>query len=656
MGSGIAAQIANAGLPVLLYDLDAPHDVIKAMKSAGSKGALMHESRADLITPLSLQTDLDQLSDVDWICEVIVENLGIKQDLYAKIEQYCKSNCIISSNTSTIPLEQLVQKQSDNFKKHFLITHFFNPPRHMRLLELVTSPDTRADVTSSMRNFLERVLGKSIVPCNDRPGFIANRLGVYWMMNSLDKAIKYDIDSAAADKILAKDYGLPKTGLFGLMDLIGLDLMPKMAQSLADNLPKNDPFQLVATPPPLLIDMIETGFTGRKGKGGFTRMIKQDDGRKEFLTLNLGQKFDIDKSYKNADNTGDAKAWATEIMDDMIAYAKILLNDVSDKKGDIDAAMIWGYNWEKGPFAMAGDTIALPKLDDASFVRDFNHEIIKENDHARLCDMGDRTSVLSFKTKMNVFDNGVFDLLEYALTYDHDGLVIATDATHFSAGANINRFLDPANNQDWQGLSDFIKRGQIIMQAVSKAPIPVITALNGFVMGGACELALHSTHRMAYAETNIGLVEPRVGLVPGWGGCVGAFKRFGAPEALQNILAQWTSASALDAKKKGYLSDTDPIVMHRDLLLSRAKMLTQRSDLPEPLPFEAPNKSDIISMSNWLDEHYEESTHDRLIGEHLIAILSSQTEEDMWQAEHDAFITLMKTDETKARIEKILHR
>lgn len=651
MGSGIAAHIANAGLPVLLFDLEAPGKVITGMRDKGPGGPLMLPERADLIEACSLTTDLARLGEADWICEVIVENLSVKQDLYAKIEQHRKAHSVISSNTSTIPLSQLVDGRSPSFREHFLITHFFNPPRQMRLLELVTGDDTLGPVADLMTMFCQNVLGKGVVPCHDRPGFIANRIGTYWMMLALHKAIEDGIGPDAADAALAKAYGIPKTGVFGLMDLIGLDLMPKMAHSLASNLPDSDPFQKVAGAPAILKEMIAQGYTGRKGKGGFTRMEKSADGMKTKLTVDLAKEFDPATSYQTATTNDDATAWAKSVMDDTLAYAKSLLGEVADDKAAIDAAMIWGYGWKKGPFALLGDNIILPKPEGALFAD--CKKIIAENEHAVLLDMGDKVGLLTPKTKMNVFDTGLFDLLEQALTMDLQGLVIGTDAPHFSAGANLERFLSFADNNDWAGLESFIKRGQHVMKAVRIAPLPVVAAINGYVMGGACELTMHATAVVAHSEVNIGLVEPRVGVIPAWGGCLEALRRLGAEEALKAILAQWTSASALDARQKGYLAEDDRIIMNRDLLLVRGKQLALSLDVPEAHTFKATSVQERTNMEAWLEQS-DYGDLDKEIGRYLIETLCAPNEESVWLSECDGFIALMKREDSRNRMRSIL--
>lgn len=648
MGSGIAAHIANAGLPVLLYDIEKPQAVIDKMTGQGTGGPLMHPSRASLIDALALGDDLDRLGEVDWVCEVIVEDLKVKQDLYAKIEGVRKDGCIVSSNTSTIPLAQLVDGRDTSFQAHFLITHFFNPPRALRLLELISGEHTDETVTARMHKFCEETLGKGVVPCFDRPGFIANRIGVHWLMTALHHGIEQGVDIGAADTALAREYGIPKTGAFGLMDLIGLDLMPKMAASLSGNLSQDDPFQRVAHSPQLLTDMIAAGYTGRKGKGGFTRLVKNADGSKTKLQIDLAKPFDPETSYAGAARKDPETGWAAAIMDDTLDYAAARLGEVADSKAAIDAAMVWGYNWARGPFALRGETIALPHPKEAIFVADYT-SILYENDHAALHDMGRGIALMQHKTKMNVFDRGVFDALDKALDRDLTALVVATDSPHFSAGANINLFLEPAEAGRWDELEIFIKRGQDVMKRVRSARFPVVVAVNGYVLGGACELALHATAIVAHAETSIGLVEPRVGVIPGWGGCVEALQRLGALDALKTIMTQWTSGSALDAQQKGYLQENDLIVMNRDLLLRRALEHAMSLKKTAQKPFTPANEADRQAMQSWLDGATL-SEHDRIIAGYLMETLSASDEESMWDRERDSFMALMRTEETQERI------
>ena len=191
-----------------------------------------------------------------------------------------KAGAIVSSNTSTIPSAVLLGGMPDAFARDFLITHFFNPPRYMRLLEVVAGPQTRAEAVAEVCDFADRKLGKGVVPCNDTPGFIANRIGTYWLIAAVRAAIESGVTVEEADAVLGRPIGVPKTGIFGLIDLVGLDLMPLVGRSLRDALPESDPFHAVYDEPAFISEMIESGYIGRKGKGGFYR-LKPDSEKKE---------------------------------------------------------------------------------------------------------------------------------------------------------------------------------------------------------------------------------------------------------------------------------------------------------------------------------------------------------------------------------------
>lgn len=383
MGSGIAAQIANAGFNVYLYDIvDDQSDNRSAIASSAvekmhktAPAPLMLPSFSKRITPKNLSDDLGDLAHCDWIIEVVVEQLDIKHDIYKKIDAHRKKGSIISSNTSTIPLEKLTQGFDASFKEDFLITHFFNPPRYLRLLELVTSDQTNKGAIQRIEAFCDIHLGKGIVPCNDRPGFIANRIGTFWMQTGLNTAIAQNTPIDIADTVMSKPMGIPKTALFGLIDLVGVDLLPKLGKSLCENLPKSDEFQNIAHTPDVITQMIEQGYTGRKGKGGFSRMLKGEDGARQLMVLDihdaLTNGFSAEKSYIPAqkhdlDSLKNAKAgmravleskdaggrFAKEVMVRTLGYTATLIPEIADDIIAVDTAMKLGYNWAYGPFEM----------------------------------------------------------------------------------------------------------------------------------------------------------------------------------------------------------------------------------------------------------------------------------------------------------------
>lgn len=373
MGASIAAHVANSGTPVILLDI-VPKDakdrsqlakdaIEKLLKS--NPAALTHKKKAKLIKPGNLEDDLKLLSDVDWIIEVVIERLDIKQELYKKLDGVRKKGSVVSSNTSTLPLNNLTEKMPDSFKSDFMITHFFNPPRYMRLLELVTSPGTRKDAAEAIRNFCDVKLGKGVVVCKDTPGFIANRIGVFWLAAALQRALEMGVSVTDADAVMGKPIGVPKTGAFGLMDLIGIDLLPLIAKSFASTLDKNDAFFKVYKEHEIITKMIADGYTGRKGKGGFYRLNTEGGKKdKEVKDLKTGGYLKEEKSKLasaeaardglNAlvthSDKGGKYAWA--VLRDLLHYTASLVPEISDDIASIDEAMRLGYNWKYGPFEL----------------------------------------------------------------------------------------------------------------------------------------------------------------------------------------------------------------------------------------------------------------------------------------------------------------
>ena len=235
----------------------------------------MHPSVADRITTGNVEDDFSLLADCDWIVEVVLERLDVKQELFRRIAEVRRPDAIVSSNTSTIPLARLVEGLPDDFRRHFVVTHYFNPPRQMRLVEVVAGRDTLPEVVGRVSDFNDRAMGKTVINCADRPGFIGNRLGVYWLQVALREAVEMGLTVEEADAVM-RVCGFPSTGVFGLWDLCGIDLMPSVVASLAGLLPPDDDFAAVATVAATVEGMLARGYKGRKGSTlqGFYRQFK----------------------------------------------------------------------------------------------------------------------------------------------------------------------------------------------------------------------------------------------------------------------------------------------------------------------------------------------------------------------------------------------
>jgi 3-hydroxyacyl-CoA dehydrogenase len=593
MGAAIAAQFANAGIPVLLLDIvpaGAPRRnalaegaIAKMLKT--DPAPFMSKSAAKLVTPGNIEDDLAKLAECGWIVEAIVERLDIKQDLYRKIETVRKPGCAISSNTSTIPLAKLIEGMGEAFARDFLITHFFNPPRYMRLLELVSGPATDAAVAAGVAECADVRLGKSIVRTKDSPGFIANRLGVYWLMLGVIEALDAGITIEEADAVMSRPMGIPKTGVFGLIDLVGLDLMPHINASLAATLPPDDAFHAANRDLPLIKKMIAEGYIGRKGKGGFYR--KGAAGR-ESIDLASGEYRAIVKSNlaeagqknlrKLLETDSKAGRYAWRVLGQTLSYAASLVGDAADDLGAIDDAMRLGYNWRFGPFELidqlgadwlvgklTADGFKVPAFLDAAKGKTFyrlqgtareylgadgayhaltrpsgvllladvkrSQKPLLKNASAAVWDIGDGVLCFEYTSKSNSLDAQNLDLLNKTIDLiptAYKALVIYNEGENFSAGANLGLGLFAANIAAWSEIEKLVATGHDVYKKLKYAPFPTVAAPFGMALGGGCEILLHSSAVQAHAETYTGLVECGVGLVPAWGGCSEMLARWAA--------------------------------------------------------------------------------------------------------------------------------
>ena len=602
MGSGIAAQVANAGLPVLLLDVvptgaenrNALADNAVARMLKTDPAPFMSAKAARLVETGNLDDDLDKLSGVDWIIEVVVERPDVKQALYRRIDAVRRPGTPVSSNTSTIPLEALVAGLPESFARDFLITHFFNPPRYMRLLEVVTGPATDAALADRVADFADRVLGKSVVRAKDRPGFIANRLGTLWVQLGIVRAIDLGLSVEEADAVIGRAFGIPKTGIFGLVDLVGLDLMPHVSASLRGLLPAGDAFHASDRDLPVIREMIAAGYTGRKGKGGFYRLNREGGGKiKEAVDLATGayrlsakpaipglSSAKLPKRVLERSDRFGAYAWA--VFGETLAYAASLVGEICDDITAVDTAMRLGYNWKFGPFELldrigpayvAGRLVAegkpvpalLAAVGAGSFYRvedgrrqafqpdgsyrdivrpegvlllediKLSGKPLLKNGSASLWDVGDGVVCLEFTSKSNSMDGQILELIGKAISLvkrKYKALVVYNEGSNFSVGANLGLALFAANIAAWGEIEKSVSSGQEAYKALKYAPFPVVSAPAGMALGGGCEILLHSDAVQAHAESYIGLVECGVGLVPAWGGC-------------KEMLVRWQSSGKL---------------------------------------------------------------------------------------------------------------
>ncbi len=669
MGSGIAAHCASAGLDVLLLDIVPEGAASRNQLTEGAKERMLkaspspfaHPDCAKNLTCGNLEDDLGKLADVDWIIEAVLEKLEVKQAVYKKVDAARKKGSIVSSNTSTLPLQTLVSGFPASFAADFCIAHFFNPVRFMRLLEMLPSDTMDAARFKSLSAFGDEILGKEVVQCKDTPGFIANRIGIYFMTLALNEALALGLEVEQVDAALSKPYGIPKTGVFGLYDLIGLDLMPLIAKGMTDNIPSSDPFAKLDAKPQLLQRLIAEGYTGRKGKGGFYRIVKEGEKKiKQVVDLRTGE-YRAENPVKEV--SAEAAAFAQNIIAKTIAYAKSLLPQIAHSAQDIDLAMQAGYSWKRGLFPLETNNKKAAvgvKRSYLTFDTLKSGTPIMQSASARVWDAGDGVAVFEITTKMNAIDEGVFDALESALAevkQSHKALIIAPDSDIFSAGANLKQMLAWAESGEINHVQSFIARGQSVMMSIKASPVPVVAALAGIALGGGCETLLHVHAIQAHIESSPGLVEVNVGLIPAWGGTKEMLLRHAdRTRAYTQIITAATAGSALLARDLKILRPTDGISMNRARVLADAKKLALGLK-PTIRPIQkvtSPN----VTIDALLESVNAQGLppHQAFIADILAQLMQFDTldENAILKRELEAFVELIGTKPTQARIRHML--
>ncbi|MBD1154639.1 enoyl-CoA hydratase/isomerase family protein [Pelagibacterales bacterium SAG-MED21] len=719
MGSGIAAHLCNANVPVTLLDLTTEISEKARDRIFKSKPPLLlDKSQIENIKVGNINDNFDVVKEADWVVEAVVERIDIKHDIYEKIFKDRKEGAIVSSNTSSIPIKVLSEKLTTEEKKDFCITHFFNPVRYMGLLEIVKNENNDLAKINSLKKFCEVELGKGAIVCNDTPGFLGNRIGVFAMQVAMTEAFKMKLSIEEADAIFGRPMGIPKTGVFGLYDLIGIDLMADVLKSFIKELSENDPFQEVAKEIPLVKKLIETGYTGRKGKGGFYRMNKTGATKvMEAINLETGE-YSVSKKINIGSDKVDLKSlisredkfgkYAWSVISKIVKYSSSLVPGITKDFNDIDEAMRLGFNWTKGPFEMLeeiGVEDFLSRVDEVegnefleNLFKTKNQDFygsrqkyteietlgkvkkkaisIDGNNSAQVYRFNDY-NIVEFTTKANALDYDSMDALKKATDKP---LIIINESMQFSAGVNLTYTMDFANKGDFKSIEKFIKYFQETCKHLKYSEHPVISAPSGLTLGGGFEVMVQSNFVASHTNIVIGLVETIVGLIPAGGGCKEMLARWldtneakndpnYAPLKVFDIIGYGkTATSPIEAEPMKYLKPEDKKIMNRNSLLDISKeILNNNKDFKAPLEtkFNLPGKTVLPEMNKILDKLYNDKVildHGLKVAQELAHVLSggdttidkTLTEDDLYKLELDAFMRLIETKETQDRIKHTL--
>ena len=591
MGSGIAALAASAGFPVTLLDVPGDGDKNAPAKS-GIQRALkarppqfMSPDRAALITVGNTTDDLMSLAECDWIIEAIIEQPAPKRQLFEQLERIVNPTAIVSTNTSAIPIRSLVESRSDGFRRRFLGTHFFNPPRYLHLLELIPTDRTAPETVAAIRTFGERLLGKGIVIARDVPGFIANRLGIHGFLRAIRFMQEFDLTIDDVDALTGPFIGRPKSATFRTGDISGIDVLGHVTSGLSAA--TGDDFVL----PDWVRKLIADKRLGEKTGAGFYRKVGKDIQTLDWKTgdyapaskpalqeLDYLQGRSLDERLHGITTAGGRYAeFLRRLFLSESHYTLTKTPEIASDIVSVDRAMEWGYGWDAGPFKQMdalgleflrggygalglGEPPLLRTAQESFYRRPGNGEryltfvgqyspvdelaghlsldalrlrnrVMETSPDAALYDAGEGVLLLEFRSKMNSLGEGVMQMLDAALDRaergKHTGLIIGNDDPRtFTAGADLGLVLRQVAAGDWKALEAGVESFQRLVTSLRRMPFPVVVAPFGLTLGGGAEMTLHASRVQAHAELYIGLVEVGVGLIPAGGGTKELLFRF----------------------------------------------------------------------------------------------------------------------------------
>jgi len=778
MGSRIALHFANIGCEVYLLDI-VPRELTESEKKKGltledkvvrnriantnlqnvlkaKPSPVYHKSFAKRITTGNFDDNSNWLGDVDWIIEVVVENLKVKNIVFENVEKFRKPGTLVTSNTSGIPIHLMLEGRSEDFQQHFCGTHFFNPPRYLPLFEVIPTAKTKPEVVDFLMNYGDLFLGKTPVLCKDTPAFIANRIGVFSIMAVFKIMKELNLTIKEVDTLTGPLTGKPKSATFRTADVVGLDTLVHVANNIYNDCP-NDESREIFVIPDYVNKMVENNWLGDKSKQGFYKKTKDEKGKRTILELNVDTleynpsikpKFGSVAAAKPLDDLKDrlkalhaAKDKAGEFLRklsfNVFNYSSNRIPEISDELYKIDDGMKAGFGWELGPFemwdvlgvermvkGMEAENLApadwvtkmiaggfktfykveggkklfydipsnsykeIPGRNDFIILDNYrSNKPVWQNSGATLHDIGDGVLNLEFQTKMNSIGSEILEAINKSIEIaekDYKGLVIGNDGAHFSAGANLAMMFMLATEQEYDEIDFAVRAFQNATMHIRYSSVPVVAAPHGLVLGGGCEVCLHSDKVEAAAETYIGLVEVGVGIIPAGGGtkemalrASDSYLKGGVefPELqwrFLNVAQAKVSTSAQEAFDMNYFKrGRDNVIVNQHRLISQAKKsVIDLADRGYTKPIVRNNVKVLgraglapmlLGAFSFKEARYI-SEHDKKIAEKLAYVMSGGdlsegslvSEQYLLDLEREAFLSLIGERKTMERIQSIL--
>lgn len=700
MGSGIAAHLANLGFDVTI--LEQTKQLADEKLAHAAKLRPPHfflPGTVGTIKTGSISEDLDAIRNADWVCEAIIEKLDAKKSLFELIDPLIRDDAFVSTNTSGLEINLLIEGRTESFRRKFVGTHFFNPPRYLKLLELIPTQETDPAVIDAYVKFFHDSAARRCVVVKDTPGFIANRYGMWSMYHAVQVAEKLGLTIEEVDAITGPFIGRPKSASFRLNDLVGLDIMEDIAKNLIERCP-HDPHTDVLQTPKSIAYLIEKGWIGSKAGQGyykkegnqFVSFDLKTHAYRETLAPNLPKLDELgrlpfgERLRAALTDKSEVGEFLRLYLKPALQYADSIKAEIAHNVRDFDRVMQWGFGWEHGPFATI-DAIGAEHLEistqpfyqgaeiqnnagsyftpapepEFATIQDF--PILSQHDGFNVRDMGDGVHAISTTSKMGVIAPSlVKSLSEYLNSETSQRFVLTSEARVFSAGFDLKFFVDRIEASDFDAIDQAIADFQNLNATIGR--FPSVAAVWGFCIGGGFELAAGCTLIAASPETQIGLPEALVGLIPGGAG--NAVMRLRAQtggakklvEAAQLLATGTLSTNADDARRICYLRDEDITVYHPDRLLTEAKALVLKAEplsRPSWQEINGPVKGMIDRMQQELVKLGFLSNHDQVINDKVKHVFADATNwEDANDRERRAFVELCREGLSLARMRHML--
>ncbi len=778
MGSQIALHFANAGFEVYLLDI-VPHTLTPEEAQKGltlnhpevrnrivtynfqralqlNPSPVFHPSVVQRVHLGNFEDDWHHIRDADWILEAIIEDLNIKRRLFERIAKDKKSDALVSTNTSGIPIHLLSEGMPEGFAERFIGTHFFNPPRYLRLLEVIPAPNTLPEVLEWVRHFGSTYLGKEVVLCKDTPAFIANRTGIYALGLTFQLMDELGLSIEEIDALTGPLMGRPKSATFRTADIVGIDTLVRVMDDLYQRLPDDEEREVFSVPD-FIRKMVETGKLGAKSGEGFYKKIRKD-GKREIWVYDIESgdyrprrkpKFpEIDAVKQQAQGIatrlqrlilnaeGKGAEFIRRFFLRFLGYVSRRIPEISDVFYRVDLGLETGFAWQEGPFRIwqkMGTSAIAHAMNEAQSappewveqmlsaqknfytiehsrlyyydipsktyrpVGEWENALVFEvlrgeqtvwhNEGAHIVDLGDDVLGVELHTYRNAIGGEILTAIQHAIDLaeqNHAGVVIGTDAEHFSVGANVGLIFMMAAEQEWDELDWAVRQFQQTTMRIKTSRVPVVVAPHGMTLGGGAEISMHADAVIAAAELYMGLVELGAGLIPAGGGTKEMTLRAsdnyyeGDPEFpnFQNFVLTIAQAKVSKSAQEAFdlyllRRGQDRYVMNTRLQIRRAKewVLTLANDGYVPPPIRKDIKvlgqgaeAAIVAAAQNLYEGGWITEYDKFLVKKLVYVMtggglsgaSTVSEQYLLDLEREVFLSLCGERKTLERLQSIL--